>query len=400
MPEPGHFQALRAVIARLVAHGFSTYVFTHPQFEDQVTWYGGRFVDLFAAYPIEAADDESRPIPCRYVSFAGAYAGDLIDDVRRLGASLIVYDTFAVVGPVVARALGIPYVSVSACHNLNPERALALLRDDPRVEVSEKCHRAVDRLRTLFDLGQASPFSYVASLSPFLNIYCEPPEFLDEADRAPFRPIAFFGCLPDTSPPPADRADLFSRFDGETRETLRVYVSFGTVVWRYYAEQAAAALAAIAKACSDSDRLRAIISLAGADVDPGLATSLTSDHVQVLPLVDQPSVLERADLFVTHHGLNSTHEAIFKGAAMISYPFFSDQPVLARKCQELGLALPLTEQPLAPVSAKDVNAAVSSFDAARDTIGANLARAATWERQTMARRDAVTRRIADLVPTG
>ena len=45
------------------------------------------------------------------------------------------------------------------------------------------------------------------ALSPFLNLYPEPEEFLDEADRAALEPLAFFGSLtPSTLPgrvPPA-----------------------------------------------------------------------------------------------------------------------------------------------------------------------------------------------------
>ena len=56
--------------------------------------------------------------------------------------------------------------------------------------------------------------------------------------------------------------------------------------------------------------------------------------------MDQWAVLGETDLFVTHHGLNSTHEAIFNRVPMLSYPFFWDQPGLAAKCQAFGIARP------------------------------------------------------------
>ena len=38
-----------------------------------------------------------------------------------------------------------------------------------------------------------------------------------------------------------------------------------------------------------------------------------------------------ADAFVTHSGMNSTHEALFHKMSMVSYPIFADQPGLAAR---------------------------------------------------------------------
>jgi UDP:flavonoid glycosyltransferase YjiC (YdhE family) len=179
---------------------------------------------------------------------------------------------------------------------------------------------------------------------------------------------------------------------------LNVYISFGTVIWRYFAAEAAAALQAIARACAGIDHVRAIISLAGVEVDQSLAASLQSRNVQVLPRVDQMEVLKQADLFITHHGVNSTHEAIFNRVPMISCPFFWDQPALAAKCQRLGLGIPLTGAPGAPIAIDDVKAAISAFEAARQSFATRLTQARQWEIQTMNQRDAVIQRMLDLIP--
>src|SRR5690606_32811107 len=64
---------------------------------------------------------------------------------------------------------------------------------------------------------------------------------------------------------------------------------------------------------------------------------------EVEPFADQGARLATADLFVTHNGLRSTHEAVHARVPMLSVPFFWDQPDLARRSAELGLAVPLTE---------------------------------------------------------
>lgn len=374
MPERGHFQLLTPLISGLTEQGVSACVFTDQRFESDVVAAGGTFVDLFSKYSLEGADDKSIPIPCRYVSFAGAYAEQVTADLEELQADLVVYETFAVVGHVAGRLHGVPYVNVCAGHNMDPARLRPRLEADPRVAVSAACRRAVEVLRDTYGIDDASPFSYVSGLSPFLNVYCEPAAFLTAAEREVFEPVAFFGSL---SPP--REMEVRRR---ETGGELKVYVSFGTVVWRYWAAEAADALRAISDSLAQMDGVRTVID------DP---------NVEAGRRVNQWDALQEADLFVTHHGLNSTHEAIFHRVPMISYPFFSDQPALARRCQELGLAIPLTDSVRTPVTERDVQAAVSEFTRRRESMHASLSEAYEWELEVMAGRDVVLRWLTELV---
>ena len=130
MPEVSHLRRLLAVVAGLTRRDVAVTVYTDARFQEPVERVGGRFVDLFARYPVEAADATSRPVPCRYVSFAGHYAEALMDEMAQLRPSLIVYDTFAMIGFVLGRGLGIPYVNVCAGHDMSPAHAIARLEHD------------------------------------------------------------------------------------------------------------------------------------------------------------------------------------------------------------------------------------------------------------------------------
>ena len=61
------------------------------------------------------------------MTFAAHYAAPLLDEVARLAPAVIVYDTFAVIGRLVGRQLGVPYVNVCAGHAMTPARAVAAL---------------------------------------------------------------------------------------------------------------------------------------------------------------------------------------------------------------------------------------------------------------------------------
>lgn len=397
MPERGHLQRLLPLVAGLARSGVTVLVFTAAEFRAAVERAGGRFVDLFARCPLDAADATSRPIPCRYVSFAAHYADALIDEMSRVRPSLIVYDTFAVIGFLLGRQMGIPYVNVCSGHNMSPANAISSLEHDRRVSPSDQCRRAVDDLRDRWGILDASPLSYFKGLSPFLNVYCEPPIFLRAEEAIPFQPIAFFGSL---SPPElvgvqSSRSDP-SPFGGGG-EQLRIYASFGSVVWRYFEADAVAALAAFSDAVAADESTRALISLGGHPLHADARARLERHNVRVADYVDQWSVLQDASACVTHHGLNSTHEMIYHRVPMISYPFFADQPGLAARCREFGLAVPLVGVPRGEVCASDVRAALDRVSGESARMAASLSRARGWEVETMNGRPAVIQRILDLM---
>jgi MGT family glycosyltransferase len=393
MPERGHLQRFLPLIESLSQSGMTVRVYTHEVFRKSVEHAGGQHIDLFAQYPLDAADASSQPIPCRYVSFAAHYADELIQEMRRVKPSLILYDTFAVIGFLLGRHLGIPYINVCSGHNMSPLKALAFLQNDRRNAPSDRCLKAVEVLRDQWEICDASPSSYMTGLSPFLNVYCEPRDFLRPEEMAGFEPIAFFGSLSLSSSDKANVACNGSPWLRTDVRGLRLYASFGTVVWRYFEKNAVLALEAISDAVAEIASAQALISLGGYALPVAALRRLERHNVRVANFVNQWEVLQSANACVTHNGLNSTHEIIFNRVPMISYPFFGDQPVLAARCRELGMAIPLSSMPLEPISPENVHNALARIDRESDAIAANLARARQWEIDTIRERPAVIRQI-------
>jgi UDP:flavonoid glycosyltransferase YjiC (YdhE family) len=397
MAEDGHFQRLRPVVAGLVSRGLAVHVFTHERYAADVTRAGAAFEDLFGGRALEHGPDASMPVPCRYVTFAGEHGGSVARELAALRPALVVNDSFAVAGRLAAESLGLPHVQVCAGHALDPARTRAALASDERVRVSSRCRDAVTTLRERRGVADASPFSYVAFPSPWLNVYGEPPEFLADDERRALEPVTFFGSLP-----PAEelgsrrRGEGLSSF-GDAGAGLRLYASLGTVVWRYWPGAALAALAAVAEATASIPGARAVLSLGRAAPAAEDVRALERPGVTVAAYVDQWAILQEADVFLTHHGLSSTHEAIWHEVPMLSYPVFWDQPALAAKCQELGLALPLVEAPRGELGPGQVRAALEELARRAATTRERLAAAREWEVRTVEGREAALDRILGLI---
>ncbi|MEQ1771598.1 MAG: glycosyltransferase [Devosia sp.] len=390
MSDPNHFGGLHEVVAELVRAGAEVRFWTDRRFEDRVTSVGAGFVDIFAGHALDDADNASRPLPSRFVTWAAANGEEMIANAAIWRPDLVIYDGFALIGQLVAEALSVPRIIVTAGHAIHGKFYRERLARDPRVKTDRRCHDAVERLRTEFALPGASPFSYVADPSPWLNVHIEPAEWLTADETLRLGPFAFFGSLPNGA---------LNHERVAQNATTRIYVSFGTIIWRYWPREALNALAAIADGAGGLAETEVLITLGGANVSEADAAALRRPNVRVETFVDQQAALAASDIFITHHGIGSTHEAIALGVPMLSYPFFWDQPAIAARAAEFGLALPLLQGALGRedrLTPSDVSAAISSLEARRPQMELAIGVARRWEETAMAERPRIARQIIAL----
>lgn len=60
------------------------------------------------------------------------------------------------------------------------------------------------------------------------------------------------------------------------------------------------------------------------------------DNIRVYPYVDQLDILSKADVFITHCGMNSVSESLYMAAPMVLYPQTNEQKAVARRVTEIG----------------------------------------------------------------
>ena len=114
-----------------------------------------------------------------------------------------------------------------------------------------------------------------------------------------------------------------------------VYISLGTVMNRQ-ADFYRSCIAALEKEPLD------VVMSVGEGVDPANLAPVPENY-QIERRVDQLAVLARADVFLTHCGMNSANEAIWFGVPTVLYPQQSEEGAVADRMEELGLGLRLKD---------------------------------------------------------
>ena len=112
-----------------------------------------------------------------------------------------------------------------------------------------------------------------------------------------------------------------------------VYISLGTVVSNkpdFYKK--------CVEALKDED-VDVIISC-GRTVNPETLNGL-AENVKVYNRVNQLEILSKANVFLTHNGMNSTSESLYMATPMVLFPQTNEQRAVARRAKEMGAGVEL-----------------------------------------------------------
>lgn len=262
--------------------------------------------------------------------------------LRGLAPDLILGDQMEPASGLLARAIGVPLVSVACAVPMDPEpgiplpflgwphdtTATGLRRNAGGERVADLLmrpqSRVIRRWAQAWGLGELhrlqdclSPDLAVSQMVPGFD-YPRPVNGAHIAQLGPFR----HGQVAQDFPP-----DI----QPDPHRPL-VYVSLGTLQGHR-----AGLLARIAAACRQAGA-QVLLSHAGC-LPEHKARAIPADWVR--PFVPQQAVLARADLCVTHAGLNTALECLAAGVPMLAVPLTHDQPGVAARIARCGAGLSL-----------------------------------------------------------
>ena len=332
IPAHGHTNPTLGVVRELVRRGHQVKYYSYEPFRTVIEAAGADFVpcDAYdAQLGLTPKDGERIGKDLAFSTHVLVETTLALNDMvcRDMAAwqpDCIVADSMAAWGKAVALKLGIPFVSSTTTFAFNQESA-KIMKQSFRELLAfflamPKINKDVRRL-------QATGYPVKSVLELIQNdqnthtIVYTSPEFQPCAESFSDR-YAFVG--PSVRPA---REQVT-----KTHEKL-VYVSMGTVVNDRLAlyRNCIAALA--------GENVQVILSV-GDQVDIAALGPLP-ENVSVYPQVDQIAVLEQADAFLSHCGMNSASESLYFGVPLLCCPQTREQGGVAARVTALGAGIML-----------------------------------------------------------
>ena len=332
IPAHGHTNPTLGVVRELVRRGHQVKYYSYEPFRAVIEAAGADFVpcDAYDAQLGLTPKDGERigkdlAFSTHILVETTLALNDMVcRDMAVWQPDCVVADSMAAWGKAVALKLGIPFVSSTTTFAFNQESAkvmkqsfrelLAFFAAMPKINKDVRRLQATGYpVKSVLDLIQNDQNTH--------TIVYTSPEFQPCAESFSDK-YAFVG--PSVRPA---REQIT-----KTHDKL-VYVSMGTVV---------------------NDRLalykNCIAALAGEDVQVILSVGDQVDiaalgplpaNVAVYPRVDQIAVLEKADAFLSHCGMNSASESLYFGVPLLCFPQTKEQGGVAARVTALGAGIML-----------------------------------------------------------
>jgi MGT family glycosyltransferase len=355
IPAQGHINPSLPVTAELVRRGEQVIYVNSESTRAQIESTGA----TFRPYPVMPeleqlmAQTQASNIPrnaLKLVEISEKLLPFVFDLLRAEQPDYVIFDSLAAWGKQAADAMSIPALASVVTFVILPgdmmpiPPMMALQVMGQLIPLIPRYLRTARRIRQKMGVKHVSLLSAVMTLSEELNIVYTSRQFQPKAERCDDR-FQFVG--PSISPRPHDAG---FPFDQITRQPV-IYISLGTINNdnpEFY-RQCFAAFA---------DHPGQFILSAGKKTDIAALGSIPANFI-VRNFVPQLEVLERADLFITHGGMNSVSEGLWYGVPLIAIPQQVEQATVAGETAKHGAGIALgMKAPFGVVTAAQLHAAV------------------------------------------
>lgn len=318
----GHTNPTLNLVQALTQAGHQVRYYSFEPFRQAITEAGAEFIpcDAFLSQLNLSPKDTARI--GRDLVFSAKLLVDttlalddmVLEEMERFRPNCIVADSMALWGKAVAKKLDIPFVCSTTTFAFNKQAAKAMRQEGPGLftilksmgKVQQEVKRLQDRgypIKNILDILQnddtVDTIVYTSpGFQPCANTFSNHVTFVGPSIR------------------PAQ-----STFE-KTREKL-VYISMGTVNNN---------LMELYQSCIQAFRLKPyqVVISVGDQTDLSQFGQLP-EHIQVCHHVDQIAVLEKADLFVSHCGMNSVSESLYHGVPLVVLPQTDEQRAVAHQ---------------------------------------------------------------------
>ena len=328
IPAHGHTNPTLALVKELTAAGHEVFYFSFEMFKEKIESTGAEFISC-DGYDFEMEDKENADRVGKDKVFAtellvsSTLALDEMttEKIKEIKPDLIVSDSVAFWGKLVAMKHGIPYVSSTTTFAFNrysakymkesPLDIIKMLLAMPKINkqlarLREKGYPVKSLLEIVQNDNDTNTIVYTSKyFQPCSETFSDRYHFIGPSMRPVKEP-----------------------FTKKAEKT--VFISMGTVnrSKEFYRN----CISALGKTS-----WQVIVSM-GTNTEH---FENVPDNIELYDFVDQMAVLSVADAFITHCGMNSTSEALYYKVPLVLFPQTPEQGAVAKRTEELGAGIRL-----------------------------------------------------------
>ena len=332
IPAHGHTNPTIPLVTELINKGHQVWYYSFLEFQEKIEDASAAFIACDKFLPKISHEELDRKVGKDFVSLIEMVVDTTIaldkkvsKELREIQPDCIVSDSLCIWGKLFAEKLEVPYICSTTSFAFNQYTAKLMKRGFMEIwRMIVGIRRINKKIKLLNDHGYR--------VENFVSLV----ENDNETDTIVytskgFQPMAdtFSECYSFVGP----SIRQFVPIQNDKRDRKIIYISLGTVLNQnqdFYQN----CLQAFAE--TDYD----VVMSVGEKIDISSLESVP-ENFTVKNAVDQISVLQKADVFITHCGMNSTSESLYFGVPMVLFPQHSEQRLVADRVVELGAGLKL-----------------------------------------------------------
>lgn len=333
IPAHGHTNPMLPVAAELVERGNTVRFYSFDEFEDKINATGAEFISCDAYLPKLTEQEEAglknistTEMTLQDIRITLRMDSFLDKEFKTFKPDVIYSDSVCFWGKLNAWKHHVPLVVSTSTFAFN-QLSSQYMKNTPKelADMILGLPRVSKELKTLEPYGYhvKGALSLVQSDNQTDSIVYTSRRFQPYAESFSDH-YAFVG------------PSVFSKaVTDKTKECPLVYISMGTVIndRRDFYTKCIEALR--------DQNVNVVISCGNAVNRESLG--VLPDNIHVYPYVDQLDILSKADVFITHCGMNSVSESLYMAAPMVLYPQTSEQKAVARRVMEIGAGTALND---------------------------------------------------------
>ena len=335
IPAYGHTNPTLNVVKELTSRGHKVYYFSYDIMKEKIEDAGAEFISCMEYDKELKLKESDRERIGKDLTFSTQVLVDttlaldemVMSEMKRIKPDCIVADSMAIWGKAAALKLGIPFVSSTTTFAFNKHSAQIMKKSGKDlISMMFSMIGAGKQVKRLQKKGY--PFKNVLDIISNDN----------SVDTVVYTSKEFQPCSETFSDkyefvgPSIRKAE--KPFD--KKKEILIYISMGTVN---------NAKAEFYHKCIDALKkfdAQVVISV-GNLVDMNKFSDLP-ENISVYEKTDQIAILEKADLFITHCGMNSVNEGLYFGVPLIMNPQTDEQMGVATRTNQLGAGIFLEDE--------------------------------------------------------